>query len=106
MEEIWHSRRNIGKIHSVSTPTLLITSTLIVNRPNLPDFSALISHPLTLEERISLITTIFSEYDQPKVGRSLSRADYQAIVDIMDEVSTYVLLPLRKGWIDPPCIFG
>ena len=84
----------------------MISSTLIVNRPNRPDFSALISHPLTVEERISLITTIFSEYDQPKAGRSLSRVDCQTIVDIMDEVSTYVLLPLREGWIDPPRIFG
>ena len=67
---------------------------------------ALINHPLTMEEHISLITTIFSEYNQPKVGRSLSRVDYQAIVDIMDEVSTYVLLSLREGWVDALRIFG
>ena len=77
-----------------------------LNRSNCPDFTALIGHPLTTDEQVSLITTIFSEYNQPRVGNSLSRANHQTIIDVMDGVSTYVCLSSRDGWVNPLCIFG
>ena len=77
--------------------TVHIPFSSMVNCSNRPDFKALISHSLTTDECISLITKIFSECIRPRVGSSLSKADYQTIVDIIYEASAYLLLPSREA---------
>ncbi|KAF9645728.1 kinase-like protein [Thelephora ganbajun] len=46
----------------------------------------LISHTLSTSERISLITSIFSDRDEVEVLRNLSGNDAQALINVMDEV--------------------
>ena len=40
--------------------------------------------------------SIFSDHDEIVVFEYLSGDDAQAFVDVMDEVSTHILLPLRN----------
>jgi len=44
-------------------------------------------------ERTSLITRIFSDYDQVKMVGHLSGDDAQTFIDMIDEVSLCALLP-------------
>ena len=60
----------------------------------------LISHTLTVEERISLITTIFSDDNQVETVGQLSGSDAQTFVDTIDEVSLHNLLRSRDKLID------
>lgn len=56
-----------------------------------PAWRRLISHSLTAEERISLITTISLDDDQVKMVEQLSGDDAQTFVDVIDEVITHKL---------------
>ena len=47
----------------------------------------MISHTLAADERISLITTIFSDHNQIGVVEQLSGDDAQTFIDTIDEVS-------------------
>ena len=88
--------------HLVSTPTRftsgvthLNSSALTVDHLDPPDWKKLISDPLTAHERVFFITSIFSNYDQPEIDGNLSQDDHQTIVDMVDEVSLWILLLLR-----------
>jgi len=50
-----------------------------------------------MEERIDMITSIFSDRDEVEAFRYLSGCDAQAFVDMIDEASIFVLLLLHVG---------
>ena len=54
-----------------------------------PPWKRLTSHPLAADERISLITTIFSDRNQIEMVRQLSGDDAQTFIDVIDEVTFY-----------------
>ena len=56
-----------------------------------PAWNRLITHTLAKDERLSLITTIFSDRDQIEMVGNLSGDDAQAFVDTIDEVSLCAL---------------
>ena len=70
-----------------------------VDRPEalVPAWKQLISHPLAISERVSLITTIFSDRDGVHEVNHLCGNDAQSFVDVIDEVGTFPLLTPR-GW--------
>ena len=61
------------------------------SRRDPPAWKRLISHTLAKDERLSLITTTFSDHNQIEMVRHLSGDDAQAFVDMIDEVSLCVL---------------
>ena len=64
---------------------------------NLPAWKRLISHTITADERISLIMTIFSDYNQVEKASHLSGNDAQAFVDTIDEVRLCIISPPTNG---------
>ncbi|KAF9646470.1 kinase-like protein [Thelephora ganbajun] len=50
-----------------------------------PAWERLIGYPLSTDERVSLITSLFSDIDEVEVVGSLSGDDAQAFVDVIDE---------------------
>ena len=59
-----------------------------------PAWKQLISDTITTDERISLITLIFSDHDHVKMAEDLSGNDAQNVIDAIDEVSTFTFRPL------------
>jgi hypothetical protein len=53
-----------------------------------PTLKQLTGHTLTTHERITLITTIFSDHDHVEMVGSLLRDDAQNVIDAIDEVNT------------------
>jgi len=53
----------------------------------------LINGPLAVDERISLITVIFSDRNATEEVKRLRGDDAQSIIDVMDEVFTYSFIP-------------
>lgn len=53
----------------------------------LPGWERLINRPHTTDERISLITDIFSDPDQTEVIQDLRGDNAQSFIDVVDEVS-------------------
>lgn len=51
-----------------------------------PAWKLLISHPLNKGERISLVTTIFSDKNQVEKAGRLAGDDAQTFIDAIDEV--------------------
>jgi len=74
--------------------------------PNPPAWKTLISKTLTTHERVSLITTIFSDRDQVEMVSHLSGGDAQTFVDAIDEVSLSTFLSPKNGEVDPDPNFG
>ena len=56
-----------------------------------PAWKQLISHSLTMEERVFLITTIFLDHNQVEMVGQLSGNDAQAFVDAIDVVSCHAI---------------
>ena len=54
---------------------------------NPPVWKQLINPSLSVDERIGVITTLFSDCNEAKVIKYLSGEDAQAFVDVIDEVS-------------------
>jgi len=65
-----------------------------------PAWKRLIAHTPTTHERISLITTIFSDDNQAEMVRNLSGNDAQDFIDVVDEVSLRTLPSPNGGWVD------
>ena len=65
-----------------------------------PAWKQLISGTITTDERISLITTIFSDHNQVEMVGELSGSDAQTFVDMIDEVSPHKILRSRNKLID------
>ena len=51
-----------------------------------------------MDERVSLIATIFSDDDEVEMVNGLSRDNAQAFIDTIIEASSYTLLP-AKSWL-------
>ena len=51
-----------------------------------PLWKHLIDRPLTKDERVSMITDLFSDRDETEALKDLGRGDAQSIIDVMDEV--------------------
>ena len=74
---------------------------------NAPPWKCLISPTLPANERTDLIMAIFSDRDEVEMFKYLSVKDSQALIDVIDEVSTRTLLlpqiPLKfllaRHWI-------
>ena len=62
-----------------------------------PAWKLLISSTLTMNERISLIMTIFLDHNQVEMVGNLSGDDAQTFVDMLDEASFCIFLP-PKSW--------
>ena len=59
----------------------------------------MISHPLDVNERIPLITTIFSDSNQVEMVEHLSGDDAQNFINIIDEVSPHNFVSKGQvGW--------
>ena len=52
-----------------------------------PPWKQLITRTFATHERISLITTIFSDNDQVEMVKQLSGDDVQTFIDVLDEAS-------------------
>ena len=92
------------KPSSVSHPflwssTRLTDQVLMCREP--PTWGKLIRNDLPTHERVSLITSIFSDRNQVESVGLLSGSDAQAFVDVIDEVNIRTLLPQRIGWLTP-----
>ena len=51
-----------------------------------PAWERLVDHPLPMNERVPLITDLFSDRDEVEAIKHLSRADAQSFVDALEEV--------------------
>ena len=63
-----------------------LTFGLTTDRSTAPAWKQLITRPLTTDERISLVTSIFSDRNQAEVVDRISGDDAQTFVDVVDEV--------------------
>ena len=99
-----HSRPEASEILQVlrdsSVPHLLSRS--LVRRPdhaftssNPPAWKRLISPVLPPDERIGLITSLFSDCDELETFKYLHRRDAQVFVDVIDEVSTCIIVAAK-----------
>ena len=61
----------------------------------LPAWKRLINYPLSTDERTSLLTYIFADRNGAEAVGHLFGDDAQAFIDVVDEVSVYILLPRR-----------
>jgi len=52
----------------------------------IPAWKRLINRPLTKDQRISLITYLFSDHDETEAVKQLCGDDAQSFVDMIDEV--------------------
>jgi len=66
------------------------------------DWKRLIDNPLSTDERISLITSIFSDRNKAKVVGHLTGDDAQTFIDVTDEARLQFLSPLKNGSADFP----
>ena len=64
---------------------------------DIPAWKSLIDHPLTSEERITLIADIFSDRDEAEAVKRLHGDDAQSFVDIIDEVLLHRPTYLRRA---------
>jgi len=55
------------------------------------------SNALSIQERISRITSIFSDRNEIEIVGQLSGSDAQTFIDVIDEASLHTLLPLKNG---------
>ena len=52
----------------------------------IPVWKRLINSPLTTDERVSLITDLFSDPDETNTLKALSKSDAQSVINVMDGV--------------------
>jgi hypothetical protein len=64
-----------------------------------PSWKQLINDSLSMNERISLMMSIFSDHDEVEVVGRLSGEHAQTFVDLIAEVGTFTLSPLGAGWL-------
>jgi len=86
--------------HPVSlafVPTVIHLLTALSLCSEDPAWKRLITHTPTVHERISLITTIFSDDNQAEMVKNLSGDDAQKFIDVLDGVSFRILSPPRNG---------
>ena len=66
-----------------------------------PSWKQLVDDSLSVNERISLMVSIFSDHDEVEVVGRLSGDDAQTFVDLIAEVGTSTLSHLGAGWLIP-----
>jgi len=66
-----------------------------------PPWKRLISYTLPTHERISLITSIFSDRGEVEAVGQLSGDDAQTFIDIINEVGVCTLLAPKNGQVTP-----
>ena len=59
-----------------------------------------------MDERISLLTTIFTERNEAEVAGNLSGDDAQTFIDMIDEVSVHTFPPRSRLPLKPPSHVG
>ena len=64
---------------------------------DLPAWKRLISDHLSVDERTSLITSVFSDSEEVEVVASLPKNDAQAFVDMIDKVTSHTALCETTG---------
>lgn len=62
----------------------------------IPVWKFLINCPLTMEDRLSLITAIFSRCKEIEIITGLSGDDAQSFVDVIDEVLPHSSISKRR----------
>jgi len=70
-----------------------------------PAWKRLVTYALEAQERVSLITDIFSEQDEPEAVEHLRGEDAQAFVDVIDKVRSHISTPkkrARRSRLKPP----
>ena len=67
------------------------------NRSGIPAWERLIGCPLCLDERVSLITGIFSDRDETEVVERLQGDNAQAFVNTVDEVLSTIPSTFRDS---------
>ena len=67
---------------------------------NPPPWKQLINPTLSENERFELIEAIFSDNDEAEVFKYLSGNGAQAFVDVIDEASVHILLPLKNELVE------
>jgi len=90
-----------GGYHARHDPTLHQPLFLIADPIKIPAWKRLASPTITTDERISLITGIFSDHKEIELVRNLCGDDAQTFIDLVDEVRCYPLSPLKHEWADP-----
>lgn len=72
--------------------------TALANRDKalIPAWRRLISRPLPINERISLVMAIFSDRNEVGEVNHLSGNDAQTLVDVIDEVGTFSIFTLGE----------
>ena len=68
-------------------------------RSDSPAWKRLLNKTLTAPERVSLITTIFSDNNQTEIPRHLSLDDAQTFVNMMDEVMNSLAPQIRRKFL-------
>ena len=84
-----------GSFHLVD-PTF-IELIIFITYSNPPSWKQLINDSLSVNERISLMVSVFSDHDEVEVVGRLSGEDAQTFVDLIAEVGTSALLHLGAG---------
>jgi len=62
----------------------------------------LIKHTFTVDEHVSLMTKIFSDYDQVEMVGKLTGDDAQTFIDTVDKVHLPPFHPQRPGGLTLP----
>lgn len=78
----------------------LVVNLFSTARSNPPAWNLLVNRTLTTDERISLITTIVSDYDHVEMVGSLLGDDVHNVVDAIYKVNTRTFRPLGDGPIN------
>ena len=65
-----------------------------------PTWKRLIDPTLPTDKRIQLIITIYSDSDEAGALKYLAGNDAQGFIDVIDEASICILLPLENGSIE------
>jgi len=83
MSEVLHDLRSLW-VSTLEPRTCLPDRFLTYS--GVPTWRRLFSRPCTADERISLVTEIFSDSDEIHAVKCLSGDDAQAFIDVIDEV--------------------
>ena len=77
---------NFVQLVSCSSSAAEKSSNRFPPNSGIPGWKRLIDHPLTRDERVSLITTVFSDRDEIEAVKRICRDDAQSFVNVIDEV--------------------
>ena len=86
-----------GSFHLVD-PTF-IELIVFITYSNPPSWKQLVDDSLSVNERISLMVSIFCDHEAVEMVERLSGEDARAFVDLIAEVGTRALSPLGAGWL-------